>query len=157
MYHLAPFSLVWCFLITNLVLILKESLFIIEHLEDYRKKYNPYICMYAGVLSHVWLFVTPWTVANQTLLSMEFSRQEYWSGLLCPPPGDLPNPGIEPTSPALAGKFFTAPPVKPCISLSKLYYLFRSWKLPITFFSKFFLDPRFHSITKLTNAPYQLG
>ena len=41
-----------------------------------------------------------WTLARQTLLSMEFSRQEYWSGLPCPPPGDLPNPGIEPTLPA---------------------------------------------------------
>ena len=56
------------------------------------------------------LFATPWTVARQALLSMGFSRQEYWSGLPCPPPGDLPNPGIEPTSltsPALAGRFFT--------------------------------------------------
>ena len=50
---------------------------------------------------------TPWTVALQTPLSMGFSRQEYWSELPCPPPGDLPKPGIEPTSPALAGGFFT--------------------------------------------------
>ena len=60
--------------------------------------------------SHVCLFVTPWTVARQAPLSMGFSRQEYWSGFLCPPPGDLPNPGTEPaslTSPALAGRFFT--------------------------------------------------
>ena len=52
----------------------------------------------------------PITVACWALLSMEFSRQEYWSGLPCPPPGDFPNPGIEPTSlmsPALAGWFFT--------------------------------------------------
>ena len=41
----------------------------------------------------------PWTVAHQALLSMGFSRQEYWSGLLCPPLGDLPNPGIKPMSP----------------------------------------------------------
>ena len=55
-------------------------------------------------------FATPWTAAHQARLSMGFSRQEYWSGLPCPPPGDLPNPGIEPTSPvspALAGGFFT--------------------------------------------------
>ena len=55
-------------------------------------------------------FATPWTVALQTPLSMGFSRQEYWSGLPCPPPGDLPNPGIEAmslTSPTLAGRFFT--------------------------------------------------
>ena len=53
---------------------------------------------------------TPWTVAHQALLSMGFSRQEYWSGLPCPPPGDLPNSGIKPVSlmsPALAGGFFT--------------------------------------------------
>ena len=46
-------------------------------------------------------FVTPWTVAHQASLSMGFSRQEYWSGLPFPSPGDLPNPGIEPRSPAL--------------------------------------------------------
>ena len=50
--------------------------------------------------SRVPLSVTPWTVARQTPLSMGFSRQEYWSGLLGPPPGDLPDPGIEPMSPA---------------------------------------------------------
>ena len=47
------------------------------------------------------LYVTPWTVAHQAPLPMEFSRQEYWSGLPFPPPGDLPDPGIEPGSPAL--------------------------------------------------------
>ena len=70
-------------------------------------------CTQACMLSHfscVWLFVTLWTVAHQAPLSMEFSRQEYWSGLLCPPPGDHPDPGIKPlsqASPALAGGFFT--------------------------------------------------
>ena len=53
------------------------------------------------LLSHVWLFATPWTVAYQAPQSMEFSRQEYWSGLPFPSPGNLPNPGIEPGSPAL--------------------------------------------------------
>ena len=47
-------------------------------------------------------FAAPWTVARQAPLSMGFSRQEYWSGLLCPPPGDLPDPGIEPMSLELA-------------------------------------------------------
>ena len=64
----------------------------------------------------VQLFVILWTVACQAPLSMGFSRQEYWSGLLCPPPGDLPIPGIELTSlksPALAGKLFPAPLGKP--------------------------------------------
>ena len=52
-------------------------------------------------LSCVQLFATLWAVAHQALLFMEFSRQEYWSGLLCPPPGDLPNPWIRLASPAL--------------------------------------------------------
>ena len=52
-------------------------------------------------LSCVWLCGTPWTVAHQASLSMGFSRQEYWSGLSFPSPGDLPNPGIKPRSPAL--------------------------------------------------------
>ena len=59
--------------------------------------------------SRVQLFVTPWTIARQAPLSTGFSRQEHWSGLPCPPPGNLPNPGIESTflmSPAQAGKFF---------------------------------------------------
>ena len=69
------------------------------------------------ILSLVQLFATPWTVAHKAPLSMGFPRQEYWSGLSFPPLGDLPNPGIEPTSPvspALAGGFFTIkPPGKP--------------------------------------------
>ena len=62
---------------------------------------------------NVWLFETPWTVSHQIPLCMEFSWQEYWSGLLFSPPGDLPDPGIEPTSLvslALAGSFFTIAP-----------------------------------------------
>ena len=53
------------------------------------------------VFSPVRLFATPWTVAHQAPLTMEFSRQEYWSGLPFPSPGHLPKPGVEPTSPAL--------------------------------------------------------
>ena len=52
-------------------------------------------------LSHVLLFATPWTVAHQAPPSMGFSKREYWSGLPFPSPGDLPNPGIKPRSPAL--------------------------------------------------------
>ena len=71
-------------------------------------------------LSGIQLFVTPWTVAHQAPLSIGFSRQEYWSGLPCPPPGDPPNPGIKP------GCFLhwqvsslpPAPPRKPCKLLS---------------------------------------
>ena len=65
-------------------------------------------------LSRVRLFATPWTVAYQGSPSMEFSRQEYWSGLPFPSPGDLPNPGIEPRSPALEADALTSePPGKP--------------------------------------------
>ena len=64
-------------------------------------------------LSHVWLSVTPWTAVLQAPPSMEFLRQEYWSGLPFASPGDLPNLWMEPMSPALAGKFFiTKPPGK---------------------------------------------
>ena len=61
-------------------------------------------------LSHVRLLATPWTAAHQAPPSMGFSRQEYWSRLPCPAPGDLPDPGIKPASlmsPALSGGFFT--------------------------------------------------
>ena len=63
--------------------------------------------------SHVQLSVRLWTAAHQAPLSMGFSRQKYWSGLPCPPPGDLPYPGIEPVSvmsPALADGFITTGP-----------------------------------------------
>ena len=75
-------------------------------------------------LSHVWLFATPWTVAYQVSLSMEFSRQEYWSGLPFPSPGDLPDPGIEPRSPALQTDTLTSElPGKP-------FYMHYKWCLP---------------------------
>ena len=67
-------------------------------------------CVHAHLLSLVLLFVTPWTVAFQAPPSMEFSRQEYQSGLPFPSPGDLSNPAMEPASPmslALAGGLFT--------------------------------------------------
>ena len=57
-------------------------------------------CPVSICLNRVQLFVTPWTVAHQAPLSMGFCRQEYWGGFPCPPPGDLPNLGIEPQSPA---------------------------------------------------------
>ena len=67
-----------------------------------------------------WLFETPWIIVHQAPLSVGFSRQEYWSGLPCPPPGDLPNPGMEPISPALAdGLFTTEPPGRPTEHLTQ--------------------------------------
>ena len=83
--------------------------------------HGPCVCVYvcdpsthAQLLRHVQPLVTPWIVACLLPLSMGFSRQEYWRELPFPPPGDLPNPGIEPVSPALTGRFFTTePPGKP--------------------------------------------
>ena len=63
------------------------------------------MCVFA--LSHVQLIAIPWTVACRAPLSMELYRQEHWSGLPFPSPGDLPDPGIEPASPALIGRLFT--------------------------------------------------
>ena len=62
------------------------------------------------LLSRVQLFVTPWTAAYQAPLSMEFSRQEYWSGLPFSTPGDLPDPGIEPRSPVLQADALSSEP-----------------------------------------------
>ena len=74
-------------------------------------------CVCLCMLSHVWLFVTPWIVAHQAPLSMEFFKQEYWSSLPFSPPGNLPDPGVKPfslASPALAWGFLTTePPGKP--------------------------------------------
>ena len=70
-------------------------------------------------LSRVWLFATPWTVTCQAPPSMGFSRQEYWSGLPVPSPGDLSDPGIEPRSPAFQADALTSrPPGKPLLEYS---------------------------------------
>ena len=79
----------------------------------------------AKSLSRGWLFVTPWTVAYQAPLSMGFSRQEYWSGLPFPSPGDLPDPGIESGFPALEADSLTSePPGKPNLLVTKGKYIF---------------------------------
>ena len=79
--------------------------------------YGLVCCMF----SHVQIFVTPWIVARQIPLSMGFPRQEYWSGLPFPTPGDLPDSEIELASlatPALAGRFFTT---APCMVLAFIF------------------------------------
>ena len=63
-----------------------------------------------SVLNHVQLFATPWTVAHQAPVSMGFSREEYWKGVPFTPPGDLPNPGIEPRAPSLQAHSLAAEP-----------------------------------------------
>ena len=89
------------------------------------------VCRCAHTLSHVWLFATPWTVVPQAPLSMEMSKQENWSRMPFPSPGDLPDPGIEPVSPeslALAGQFFTTePPGKPSNICKSMKSLYPSW------------------------------
>ena len=77
----------------------------------------------AQSLTCVQLFSIPWTVALQAPLSMGFPRKEYWSGLPFPSPGDLPNPGIEPASPALAGRFCTTEPSGKPLSDSSYIFL----------------------------------
>ena len=75
-------------------------------------RYRTYL--YTHVLICIQLFATPWTVAHQAPLSMGFFRQEYWNKLPFPPPGDVPDPGIEfasPESPALVRGFFTTEPL----------------------------------------------
>ena len=69
------------------------------------------LCVGARSVSHVQLFVTPWTVARQAPPSMGFSRQEYWSGLPFPSRGDLPDPGIKPRSPAFQADTLTSEPL----------------------------------------------
>ena len=82
-----------------------------------------YVCEHACArsLDHIQFFATPWTVAHQAPLPMEFSRQDHWSGLSFPPPGDFLDPGIKtasPLSPALASGFFTTEsPGKPFLHL----------------------------------------
>ena len=96
-------ALLWMLQLTLKVLRAKGNSFLKENLQGCRGRFA---CMCTQLLSHIWLFATPWTAAHQGPLSMGFPRQEYWSGLPFPPPGHLPDPGIEPLSPALAGRFF---------------------------------------------------
>ena len=105
--------------LTRWTLYLKVSFLVYSDLGMYFKVIVPwtlpdfFLCMHVYMLSHVRLCATPWTVAHQPPLFMGFFRQEFWSGLPFPSPGDLPNPGIEPVSlmsPALAGGFFTIVP-----------------------------------------------
>ena len=79
------------------------------------------VFMCAKSLGHVWLFVTLWTIACQAPLSMEFCRQEYWSGLPFLPPGDIPDPGIKPTSPGSPAPQVDSLPLNCQGSLNSLY------------------------------------
>ena len=90
------------------------------------------------LLNCVWLFAASWTVAHQALLSMGFPRQEYWSGLPFPSPGDLPHPGIEPRSPTLQADALTSePPGKPiyCIKIMWMWALSLSFRISYLLYS----------------------
>ena len=113
--------------------------------------------IYSFMLSHfscVWLFVAPWTVAHQARLSMRFSRQEYWSGLPFPPPGDLPHPGIKPislTSLALASGFFTTS------TTQEVHISFQSLSVQLPGLSRSFLDTCPSLSVCLCHFPLNLG
>ena len=87
-------------------------------------------------LSHVQLFVTPWTVASQAPQSMEFSRQEYWSGFPFPSPGDLPDPGIKPGSPTLQADALPSEPTTSFIYIYIYIYIY----INLNFIVNIFLD-----------------
>ena len=105
---------------------------------------NEKLIIFLHALSHfsrVWFFPTLWTVACQVPLAMGFSGQEYWNGLPFPPPGDLPNPWIEPeslTSPALAGGFFTTSTTWEAQSFCGTHksYIFRENKFCYVYYTK---------------------
>ena len=89
----------------------------------------PWTPITVAQLSRVWVLVTPWTVAHESPLSMEFSRWEYWIGLPCPHPGDLPDPGFDQVS-CIAGGFFTiwamGLPYQCCWStIKEKFYMFK--------------------------------
>ena len=84
-------------------------------------------CVCALSLSNVWFFVIPLRVAHQAPLAMGFPRQEYWRGLPFPSPGDLPDPGIEPKSPASAGGFFSTEPLITREMQSKVWWEITSY------------------------------
>ena len=125
MYYLvsSPRAALWC----------AEELVLFEIIiRNIHACYSHVMCVCAQLLSGVWLFTTPWTVTRQTPLSMGFPWQEYWSGLPCPPPGNLPNPGIKPTSlasPILTGGFFASKPPGKSISILYLINYSSSWMI----------------------------
>ena len=105
--------------------------------------------MSACMLSYVWLFATPWTVAHQAPLSMGFPRQDYWSWLPIPPPGDLPHPEIEPMSPLFPALQVDSLPLEssrsPCIYWAGQKNLFgvfqkKQWETQTNFLANL-IDP----------------
>ena len=113
------------------------------------------VCVHAQSLNHVQLFATPRTAAHQAPLSMVFPSQESWSGQPFPSPRGLPDPGIEPTPPALAGGFFTSePPRKPFLPYSSPFFrMSYEWKHTVYAFESGF----FHSAGCLLTTESYFG
>ena len=108
------------------------------------------------LLSCVWLFGTPWTVAYKTPQSMEFSRQEYWSELPFLSPGDLPYPGTEPRSPSLqAGALPSEPPGKP--SLAIINYKYILWIYIFGYFTVLLIQQCKENYSLPWGLPYSLS
>ena len=111
-HHISKTSILWCsaffivqlshpYMTTGKSIALTRQTFVGKVISLLFNILSRLVITFLNHFSCVLLFVTPWIVTCQAPLSMEFSRQEYWSGLPCPPPGDLPHPGIKPRSPAL--------------------------------------------------------
>ena len=100
--------------------------------------------------------MTPWTVAYQATLSMEFSRQEYWSGLPFPTPGNFPNPGIEPGSPATqADSLLSEPPGKPLVNIRMHIYVLFSFLFSWNKYTQVeLLDPMLALFLVFKQPPY---
>ena len=121
-------SKIWCklFMIQTIRNAFFKSMAMTRYItnEDQKEMVPEEVCVKCVSHCHVRVFATPWTVARQVPLSMEFPRQQYWSGLPFPSPGDLPNPGIEPESPALqADSLLPELPEKPngtCTQIPKI-------------------------------------
>ena len=102
----------------NVVLVVRHDL--ATDISKSLLRFGQFFSLIVKLVSHVRLSATPWTVARQAPLCMGFSRQGDWSGLSCPPPGDLPHPGIKPSSPALQAE-----------SLKLVYFIHSDWSLLI--------------------------
>ena len=129
-------------LLSNSYLILSNSCLILS---------NSFCCS-VRPLSHIWLFETPWTVACQAPLSMEFSTQEYWIGLSSPSPRDPPNPGIELGSPALQADSLPSEPQWKLPCCSRLKKKQNKQKKNLVFSSCFSLDNSYEPISSSQSA-----
>ena len=110
-------------------------------------------CVSAKLLQSCPALCNPMDCLHQSYLSMGFSRQEHWSGLPCAPPGDLPNPGIKPASPAVAGRFFTQWAIREASHVS-CTYLFSRYLLNANCFTCIVLFKSYNTRSKVQLFPH---